>query len=36
MRGDMVFDTSVLIEILFATNVGNELIDNILNNNIKP
>jgi len=32
----MVFDTSVLIEILFATDVGNELIDNILNNNIKP
>ncbi len=36
LRGDMVLDTSILVEIVFATDIGRELIDHILNDVIRP
>lgn len=36
LRGDMVFDTSILVEIVLATNIGKELIDFMINDDIRP
>jgi len=36
LRGDMVFDTSVLVEVALATDDGREIIDEIVEGNITP
>ncbi len=36
LRGDMVVDTSILIEIALATKTGRMLLDNIIDELIKP
>ena len=36
LKGDMVLDTSVLIEIALASTIGKKLIDRIINGEIKP
>jgi len=36
LKGSIALDTSVLIEIALATNTGEELIDKILSNEIRP
>jgi len=36
LKGDMVFDTSVLVEIALATDDGREIIDEIVEGNITP
>ncbi len=36
LRGDIVLDTSVLVEILFATSTGKKLIDHIIDRAITP
>ena len=36
MKGDIVLDTSILVEIALATDTGMRLIDYIINERIKP
>ena len=36
LKGELVLDTSVLIEIALATSTGKKLIDDIINGGIKP
>ena len=36
MKGDIVLDTSILIEIALATNTGRKLLDLIVSGDIKP
>ncbi len=36
LKGELVLDTSILIEIALATSTGKKLIDDIINGGIKP